>query len=124
MFGFVGQDAASVRHHCRNTNVVHKAAKSAPGTGTVSVYYVGTTRHVERKNKFGPRALVITRGQTVPGDKAASRGHESSPKNSSDYKCSLIVKMGRNEKDKIYREPDRWHPQRTGTGQKSRGHMP
>lgn len=49
---------------------------------------------------------------------------ESSPKNSSDYKCILIVKIGRNEKDKIHREPDRWHPQRTGTGQKSRGHMP
>jgi hypothetical protein len=65
----------SKSHHCANTNVVHKAAKSAPGTGTVSVYYVCTTRHVERKNKFGPRALVITRGQTVPGDKAASRGH-------------------------------------------------
>jgi hypothetical protein len=54
---------------------VHKAAKWAPGTGTVSVYYVRTTGQVERKNKFGPRALVITRGQIVPGDMAASRGH-------------------------------------------------
>jgi len=47
---------------------VHKAAKWAPGTTTVSVYYVCTTGQVKRKNKFGPRALVITRGQTVPGD--------------------------------------------------------
>jgi hypothetical protein len=54
---------------------VHKAAKWAPGTGTVSVYYVRTTGQVERKNTFGPSALVITRGQTVPGDMAASRGH-------------------------------------------------
>jgi len=54
---------------------VHKAAKWAPGTGTVSVYYVRTTGQVERKNKFGPNALVITRGQIVPGDKPASRGH-------------------------------------------------
>jgi hypothetical protein len=54
---------------------VHKAAKWAPGTETVSVYYVCTTGQVERKNNFGPRALVITHGQTVPGDMAASRGH-------------------------------------------------
>jgi hypothetical protein len=54
---------------------VHKAAKWAPGTGTVSVYYVGPTGQFERKNEFGPRALVITRGQIVPGDKPASRGH-------------------------------------------------
>ena len=74
-FGYGGQTAASEAGHIANTNVVHKAAKWAPGTGTVSVYYVCTTRHVERKNKFGPRALVITRGQTVPGDKPASRGH-------------------------------------------------
>ena len=74
-FGFAGQPAASKAGHIANTNVVHKAAKSAPGTGTVSGYYVCTTGQVERKNKFGPRALVITRGQTVPGDKAASRGH-------------------------------------------------
>ena len=74
-FGFAGQRAASEAGHIANTNVVHKAAKWAPGTGTVSVYYVCTTRHVERKNKFGPRALVITRGQIVPGDKPASRGH-------------------------------------------------
>ena len=45
------------------------------GQERVSVYYVCTTGQVERKNKFGPRALVITRGQTVPGDMAASRGH-------------------------------------------------
>jgi len=57
---------------------VHKAAKSALGTGTVSVYYVCTTGQVERKNKFDPRALVITRGQIVPGDKPASRGHTAS----------------------------------------------
>ena len=74
-FRFVGQDAASKRHHCRNTNVVHKAAKGAPETGTVSVYYACTTGQVEWKNKFGPRALVITRGQIVLGDKPASRGH-------------------------------------------------
>ena len=74
-FGYGGQTEASEAGHIANTNVVHKAAKWAPGTGTVSVYYVCTTRHVERKNKFGPRALVITRGQTVPGDKPASRGH-------------------------------------------------
>ena len=49
----MGQDAASIRHHCRNTNVVHKAAKWAPGTETVSVYYVGPTGQFERKNKFG-----------------------------------------------------------------------
>jgi len=67
--------AASKAHHCANTNVVHKAAKWAPGTGTVSVYNVCTTGQVERKNTFGPRALVITRGQIVPGDKPASRGH-------------------------------------------------
>jgi len=54
---------------------VHKAAKWAPGTVTVSVYYACTTGHVERKNNFGPRALVITRGQTVLGDMAAGRGH-------------------------------------------------
>jgi hypothetical protein len=30
---------------------------------------------LKEKNKFGPRALVITRGQTVPGDKPANRGH-------------------------------------------------
>ena len=74
-FGYGGQTEASEAGHIANTNVVHKAAKSAPGTGTVSVYYVCTTRHVERKNRIGPRALFITRGQTVPGDKAASRGH-------------------------------------------------
>ena len=71
----MGQRTASEAGHIANTNVVHKAAKSAPGTSTVSVYYACTTGHVERKNKFGPRALVITRGQTVPGDKPASRGH-------------------------------------------------
>jgi hypothetical protein len=54
---------------------VHKAAKCAPRTKTVSVYYVCTTRDVERKSKFGPRALVITRGQIVLGEKPASRGH-------------------------------------------------
>ncbi|MFN7600851.1 MAG: hypothetical protein ACK5R0_05580, partial [Bacteroidota bacterium] len=59
----------------RNTHVVHKAAKWAPGTVTVSVYYVCTTGQVQRKNKFGPRALVITRGQIVPVDKPANRGH-------------------------------------------------
>ncbi len=32
---------------CINTNVVHKAAKGAPGTGTVSVYYACTTGQVE-----------------------------------------------------------------------------
>jgi len=69
------QTEASEAGHIANTNVVHKAAKWAPGTGTVSVYYVRTTGQVERKNTFGPRALVITRGQTVPGDKPASRGH-------------------------------------------------
>ena len=71
----MGQDAATERHHCRNTNVVHKAAKWAPGTETFSVYYVGPTGRFERKNKFCPRALVITRGQIVPGDMAAIRGH-------------------------------------------------
>jgi len=54
---------------------VHKAAKWAPGTETFSFYHVGATGQFERKNEYGPRALVITRGQTVPGDKAASRGH-------------------------------------------------
>jgi len=54
---------------------VHKAATCAPGTGTISGYYVCTTGQVERKHKIGPRALVITRGQTVPSDKPASRGH-------------------------------------------------
>jgi hypothetical protein len=47
-FGFVGQYAASEAGHIANTNVVHKAAKWAPGTGTVSVYYVCTTGQVER----------------------------------------------------------------------------
>jgi len=70
-----GHKRASRAAAAINTNVVHKAAKWAPGTGTVSVYYVRTTGQVERKNKFGPRALVITRGQTVPGDMLASRGH-------------------------------------------------
>ena len=74
-FVFVGQRAASEAGHIANTKVVHKAAKWAPGTGTVSVYYVCTSRHVERKNKIAPRALFITRGQNVPGDKPASRGH-------------------------------------------------
>jgi len=74
-FGYWGQTAASEAGHIANTNVVHKAAKCAPGTGTVSVYYVCTTGQVERKNEFGPRALVIIRGQPVPGDKPASRGH-------------------------------------------------
>ena len=66
---------ASKTAACINTNVLHKAAKWAPGTETVSVYYVGPTGQFERKNKFCPRALVITRGQIVPGDKPASRGH-------------------------------------------------
>ena len=74
-YGYGVQTAASKAGHIANTNVGHKAAKWAPGTGTVSVYYVCTTGHVERKNTFGPRALVITLGQTVPGDKAVSRGY-------------------------------------------------
>ena len=74
-FGYGGQTEASEAGHIANTNVVHKAAKWAPGTETVSVYNVCTTGQVERKNTFGPRALVITRGQIVPGDKPANRGH-------------------------------------------------
>jgi hypothetical protein len=54
---------------------VHKAAKWAPGTETSSVYYVGPTGQFERKNKFCPRALVTTRGQTLSIDKPVSRGH-------------------------------------------------
>jgi len=48
-FGYWGQTAASEAGHIANTNVVHKAAKWAPVTGTVSVYYVNTTGQVERK---------------------------------------------------------------------------
>jgi hypothetical protein len=63
--------------HCASTHVVHKAAKRAPGTMTFSFYLVLSTGQFERKNKFGPRAAVITRGQTVPVDRFASRGRHA-----------------------------------------------
>jgi hypothetical protein len=49
---------------------------------------------------------------------------KASPKNVTIKNRELIVKIGINEKDKIHREPDHWHTQRTGTGQKSRRHLP
>ena len=33
-FAHVGQDAASISHHCANTNVVHKAVKKISASGT------------------------------------------------------------------------------------------
>jgi hypothetical protein len=41
---------------------------------TFSVYLVWSTGQFERKNKTSPRAVVTFRGQTVPGDRFASRG--------------------------------------------------
>jgi hypothetical protein len=53
---------------------VHKAAKRASGMVTFSVHLVWSTGQIERKNKISPRAVVTSRGQTVRGDRFASRG--------------------------------------------------
>jgi hypothetical protein len=41
---------------------------------TFSFNLVWSTGQIEKKNKISPRAVVTSRGQTVPGDRFASRG--------------------------------------------------
>jgi hypothetical protein len=42
---------------------------------TFSVYLVWSTGQIEKKNKISPRAVVITRGQTVPVDRFEYSGY-------------------------------------------------